>query len=293
MTIRRVQTRSATAQPSGGLASVVAGGYCVGCGACKVASGGSIAMARDQYGAMQAQLTASTPTALVQGATVCPFTDAAQMAACDFCDDIFGETADAAFGDAWLPEYVTDWRGTNVVVVRHTLIQSLLTAGRDSGELALDDLSVESAVRSQEANYRHRWDGLSVRLQDAKQAHMWTPRKRLTAGSLPVDPLQRRIVRLRQRMATRSHQLFLEAKHVGDLRVYTRTMAHYALLMELYYRMHGVHSPARFAAAVRERLARWLTSAASTGSSRGRRLETTTSHLAATPGSACPRGRER
>jgi hypothetical protein len=62
-------------------------------------------------------------------------------------------------------------------------------------------------------------------------------------------------------MATRSHQLFLDAKRVGDLRVYTRTMARYASVMELYYRMHGVRTPTRVAAAVREKLARWLTSA--------------------------------
>lgn len=39
--------------------------------------------------------------------------------ACDFCDDVFAETADIALGDAWLPEYVQDGNGTNVVVTRN------------------------------------------------------------------------------------------------------------------------------------------------------------------------------
>ena len=36
--------------------------------------------------------------------------------ACEFCDDVVGETADMSVGDAWLPGYVSDWRGTSVVV---------------------------------------------------------------------------------------------------------------------------------------------------------------------------------
>ena len=37
--------------------------------------------------------------------------------ACDFCDDVFAETADVVLGDAWLPEYVQDSYGTNVVEI--------------------------------------------------------------------------------------------------------------------------------------------------------------------------------
>ena len=34
--------------------------------------------------------------------------------ACNFCDDVFGETADITFMDAWLPEYVRDYKGTSL-----------------------------------------------------------------------------------------------------------------------------------------------------------------------------------
>ena len=41
-----------------------------------------------------------------------------QNPACDWCDDVVAETADIAFGDAWVEPYSSDGRGTNVVVVR-------------------------------------------------------------------------------------------------------------------------------------------------------------------------------
>lgn len=45
--------------------------------------------------------------------------------ACDFCDDVFAETADVVVGDAWLPKYVQDGKGTNILVVRNQAIQNL------------------------------------------------------------------------------------------------------------------------------------------------------------------------
>lgn len=50
--------------------------------------------------------------------------------ACDFCDDVFAETADVALGDAWLPEYVQDSYGTNVVVTRNQDIRQLIVNAR-------------------------------------------------------------------------------------------------------------------------------------------------------------------
>ena len=35
--------------------------------------------------------------------------------ACDYCDDVLAETADATFGDAWIPKYVSDDKGCNVI----------------------------------------------------------------------------------------------------------------------------------------------------------------------------------
>src|SRR3546814_304074 len=56
-----------------------------------------------------------------------------QNRACDFCDDVVAETADIAFGDAWVEPYSSDGRGTNVVVVRSSALHARLREGMDAG----------------------------------------------------------------------------------------------------------------------------------------------------------------
>lgn len=147
-----------------------------------------------------------------------------QLNSCDYCDDIFGETADICFGDAWLGKYAKEWRGTNVVVTRSKVLQGLLDEGHESGSLLLDPLTVEELVESQAGNFRHRWDGLSVRLQDISRLGRWSPRKRIKPGSRPVDGKREAIVRLRQKMASTSHKSFLRAKNAGVMQHFIEDM---------------------------------------------------------------------
>lgn len=147
-----------------------------------------------------------------------------QLKACDACDDVMGELADATFGDAWLPEYDHNWRGTSIVISRSPEISKMLAAGRDAQALQLDDVGVEAVVQSQAGNYRHRWDGLSVRAQDALKKNAWFPSKRIAPGSRRVDFMRKKIVRLREKMAHTSHSAFVHARSRGDLRVFLEEM---------------------------------------------------------------------
>ena len=63
--------------------------------------------------------------------------------ACDWCDDIVGETADMSCGDAWLPETVGDSLGNNIIVVRNRLFQDILKEGFLSDKIALTPVSVD------------------------------------------------------------------------------------------------------------------------------------------------------
>ncbi len=147
-----------------------------------------------------------------------------QLKACDYCDDIFAETADIAFGDAWLPQYASEWRGTNVAVSRNALLDTVLKEGAARGELMLEPLSADLAAESQAGNYRHRWDGLSVRLADDKAAGCWSPRKRIAPGSVPVSQARARIVRLRRQLAELSHRSFQDAKKLDSLGHFLRAV---------------------------------------------------------------------
>lgn len=66
--------------------------------------------------------------------------------ACNYCDDIFGELADVTFMDAWLPEYIKDYRGTSLIITRNPLAKKLLT---NSHEHNLKSIEVERVIESQ------------------------------------------------------------------------------------------------------------------------------------------------
>lgn len=160
-----------------------------------------------------------------------------QLKSCDYCDDVMGELADASFGDAWLPKYESNWRGTNVLVCRNDTIKQLLLDGKASGGIVLDVLNESDVVASQAGNYRHRWDGLSVRLSDASKKGEWVPVKRIKAGERNVSLLRKGIVRLRQRLASESHAAFQEAKRRNDLGYFMRTMTPLTDRMAFYGRL--------------------------------------------------------
>ena len=147
-----------------------------------------------------------------------------QPEACNFCDDIFAETADVAFGDAWLPEYEDDWRGMNVVVTRNSKIDQLFDLGVAAGEILTHDLSPDRAAETQAGNFRHRRDGLAVRLSDDIAEGLSVPTKRIAPSLDHVTADRRGLIRQRRRMSKMSLRLFAAARSAGDHQIYLRPM---------------------------------------------------------------------
>ena len=128
-----------------------------------------------------------------------------QNPACDFCDDVVAETADIAFGDAWVEPYSSDGRGTNVVVVRTKSLDALIRRGIAQGELDLRPVDAEFVQATQAAGLRHRRRGLAYRLTWGRKGVV--PRKRVEPAS--ALPLRRKLVyRLRFEIARQSHRVF-------------------------------------------------------------------------------------
>lgn len=147
-----------------------------------------------------------------------------QLNACNYCDDIFAETADVAFGDAWLPEYTNESKGTNVLVTRHPVIDEIVQFSRDNGELCLEDLLPERAIASQGGNYRHRRLGLSVRLHDDISKGLSVPNKRVAPTDKAVTRRRRSLIRIRRAMSAASHHAFEQAVKQDDLNVFLTQM---------------------------------------------------------------------
>jgi coenzyme F420-reducing hydrogenase beta subunit len=144
--------------------------------------------------------------------------------ACDFCDDVVAETADISFGDAWLPEYESDSQGTNAVVVRSRLLDSILAEAKQAGRVHLEPLSAQRVVESQAAGFRHRGDGLAYRLALEDALARWHPNKRVASSSVHLSEKLRRIHDLRQELREASHVAFARARQAADFNEFLKVM---------------------------------------------------------------------
>jgi coenzyme F420-reducing hydrogenase beta subunit len=141
-----------------------------------------------------------------------------QNPACNWCDDVVAETADVAFGDAWVEPYSSDGRGTNVVVVRSRQLKLLIEAARADGRLVLDPVDAEFIVRTQAAGLRHRRDGLAYRLTWQRRGIV-PPKRVEPTADLPVR--RRLVYRLRYSIARWSHPAFRLARAARAPWIYT------------------------------------------------------------------------
>ncbi|GIG38795.1 Coenzyme F420 hydrogenase/dehydrogenase, beta subunit C-terminal domain [Cellulomonas phragmiteti] len=159
-----------------------------------------------------------------------------QLGACDYCDDIFAETADVVFGDAWLQQYERDWRGTNIVITRNLEIDRILKDGVARSEIELDGLTPAQAASSQAGNFRHRRQGLAVRLADDLAAGRWAPRKRVAPDVNAAPPRRVALIRARREISRVSHDLFAQAVDSGSLALYIERIRPYIARHDRYAR---------------------------------------------------------
>lgn len=140
-----------------------------------------------------------------------------QNSACNFCDDVVGETADISFGDAWVEPYSSDGRGTNVVVVRSPVLHGLVQAAIRDGRLNLQEVDAGFVVETQAAGFRQRREGLAYRLSWPRLG----VRRRKRVAPATTIPWRRKLIYLaRQQISAWSHRMFLVARLSGRPQVY-------------------------------------------------------------------------
>lgn len=147
-----------------------------------------------------------------------------KYAACDFCDDVFAETADVVMGDAWLPEFVHDGMGDNIIVVRHHDLQALVERAIEAGDLALRTLSPDDLMRSQGGGMRHRRDAIGLRLAVRKRLGDWVPPKRIRPATGLFPPSEKRLQQLREATRKGSFEGFAESLSAGSIDPYVQKM---------------------------------------------------------------------
>ena len=147
-----------------------------------------------------------------------------KYSACDYCDDVAGETADISLGDAWLPRYVKDPLGTNIVIVRNPKVLEILEEGKINGKLHLEELSPQDVVASQEGNFRHRQDELTYRLFLKEKSGEWYPKKRVVPTENAITKKRQRIQQFRIKLAKTSHEAYLMAESQNDIKIFESVM---------------------------------------------------------------------
>jgi coenzyme F420 hydrogenase subunit beta len=143
-----------------------------------------------------------------------------KLSACDYCDDVFAETADIVIGDAWLPKYKKDSRGTNIIVSRNKIISKLIEDGRTKGLLKLDNITDEDAFQSQSSGIKHRTEGLSHRLKIKSSLGLSAPMKRIHAKEIPISTNRADIYEMRELIRDETVKSFKLAKQKNDLKLY-------------------------------------------------------------------------
>jgi coenzyme F420-reducing hydrogenase beta subunit len=186
--------------------------------------------------------------------------------ACDCCDDVVGETADLSVGDAWLPEYSANPAGTNIMTVRHPVLDGLLRDAARHKRLALETVGPTKVAESQSAGFRHRREGLAFRLHLVERSGRWHPPKRVKSCSYTHDLRFRRIHEFRTRLAEKSHTAWSQAREQQDFALFVDAMQP---LMDCHDACYGS------TLSVRWRVPSWLCILGSRLGIRLRRLTTT------------------
>lgn len=160
-----------------------------------------------------------------------------RYSACDYCDDVFSETADISVGDAWISEYAKDPKGNSVVVVRDNEIHKLIIEGIGSGSLNLEATSVDKIAQSQAGGLRDRREGLSYRLLLDDQKGRVRPQKRVEASDKGLNFWRKKIYQCRVRLRTESHKGWNEAVKEEDFELFKKRMMPLMKLNDFYYRV--------------------------------------------------------
>jgi coenzyme F420-reducing hydrogenase beta subunit len=158
------------------------------------------------------------------------------LKACECCDDVVAELADISLGDAWLPEFVQDGRGTNLIITRRADLATIIAQGVASGELAVKPVSAAAVIASQDGGFRQRRQGLAYRLHLARQKGEWRPAKRVKPDGHSLKLYSRLIQHLRIRIAEATKAQFLRYQADQGLSRFQRSMRWWLLLHNTLFR---------------------------------------------------------
>lgn len=146
--------------------------------------------------------------------------------ACDYCDDVFAETADMVSGDAWITPYSKDYRGTNIVIARNEIIYNIIENAIEKNRLSFHRVNEDKIIRTQLGGIRHKQKYLGYRVRIEGKKTEWLPKKRYTKiEKIPI--LERYKQKIRLKMREKSHIKFLKAQKSNNFDQFKNSIIFY------------------------------------------------------------------
>jgi len=144
--------------------------------------------------------------------------DCFKLNACNFCDDITAEVADATFGDAIAEDYSYGNRGGNFAIVRSPLVNKILQQGADLGQLVLDRVSEQAVLeRQRDLVKQKRGDLQHILYKRLFQTNVsYVPAKRVSPKRR-YDILANADMELRGKMSVASRETYLRLRGKKNL----------------------------------------------------------------------------
>ena len=143
-----------------------------------------------------------------------------RYSACDYCDDVFAETADVVIGDAWLPDYEKDPDGTCIIGTRKSELSTILMNATKMNRLQLVEANLDDIIKSQEGGLRDRREGLSYRLWLKKKDNLWAPKKRVKPSLNLISTKRQKLYDIRLNMRIKSHLIWQKAVGKNSLKYF-------------------------------------------------------------------------
>jgi len=99
--------------------------------------------------------------------------------ACMFCDDVFAETADVTFMDAWMPEYQQEHYGVSLVLARRPDVVSIFEKGQAEKFINIKSVDIDRLIQAQKGRILNKREQLQYRILLAKKWGIpYPPQKR-------------------------------------------------------------------------------------------------------------------
>ncbi len=129
--------------------------------------------------------------------------------ACNYCDDVFAECADITFMDAWLQEYSKDFKGTNLIIVRSSIIQNFIR-GIDTDTVRIQPFPIEGIIQSQLGIIQFKKTTIGCRLAISKMNGLNIPSKRSSPKNFWFNVFSRKEDEIKENMQVISRKYWAD-----------------------------------------------------------------------------------